>query len=406
MRYFSFIMLLLVSCFTLKADDSIKSLYPIRIDLEAIPEEIRYGDICFITFSVTNEGKETLYLPYGRTFLHWGRFWLSDGTKEILSWRGEDYDNCEGTMTKWGIVHMFPGKPVKPGETMAFLVRMVWLPQPEFAQDKQTKELLQWGNKGKQDYHVQFDAWLYHAAYRITSRPRHDKHSNPLYRKDFPVDELSFNEFEAKGYKWVNTINNPKCPVRIFPRSQEELKLLQEWYLELPTEASIYHWTMEHVFAHPFHVRDSPFKMPNASPLELRRKREPLEEAYRAFFKSMETRTPESLARIKRTNDLASQIIERSKQPNSTISQNMVEFIQLRGFLVDMRYAENEQAEQAAFEKLMNFVDTAKDRELWIQFLDEIGLYSIMHQTHFPSRKVEHYRELFAKRFPEVKTLD
>ena len=113
----------------------------------------------------------------------------------------------------------------------------------------------------------------------------------------------------------------------------------------------------------------------------------------------METRTPASLARIKRTNDLASQIIERSKHPDSTISQNMVEFIQLRGFLVEMRYAENERAEQAAFEKLMNFVDTAGDRELWIRFLDEIGLYSIMHHTHFPSRKVEHYRELFARRF-------
>jgi len=81
----------------------------------------------------------------------------------------------------------------------------------------------------------------------------------------------------------------------------------------------------------------------------------------------------------------------------------MVEFIQLRGFLVDMRYAENERAEQAAFEKLLDFVDTARDKELWIRFLDEIGFYSIMHHTHFPSRKVEHYRELFIKRFHEVK---
>ena len=105
----------------------------------------------------------------------------------------------------------------------------------------------------------------------------------------------------------------------------------------------------------------------------------------------------------KQANDLASQIIERSRQPDSTISQNMVEFIQLRGFLVDMRYAENERAEQAAFEKLLDFVDTARDKELWIRFLDEIGFYSIMHHTHFPSRKVEHYRELFIKRFHEVK---
>ena len=77
----------------------------------------------------------------------------------------------------------------------------------------------------------------------------------------------------------------------------------------------------------------------------------------------------------------------------------MVEFIQLRGFLVDMRYAENPETEKAAFEKLMDFVKDAKDKELWIRFLDEIGFYSITHRTYFPFEKVEQYRKLFGERF-------
>ena len=141
------------------------------------------------------------------------------------------------------------------------------------------------------------------------------------------------------------------------------------------------------------------------TPEELEKKRRPFYDAYGKFFVSMENRTPESLARIERTNELAAQILERAKQPDSTISQNMIEFIQLRGFLVDMRYAENPEAEKAGFEKLMDFVEKAKDKKLWISFLEEVGFWSIYHRTHFPYEKVEQYRKLFGARFPEANGL-
>jgi len=171
---------------------------------------------------------------------------------------------------------------------------------------------------------------------------------------------------------------------------------------------------MEHVFAHPYYVNGSPFKIDNPLPFRLEnishdeayelvwKRRESYAEAYEKFFASMETRTPELLLRIERTNELAAKILERAKEPESTISRNMVEFIQLRGFLVDMRYAENPKAEKAAFDKLLDFVENAQDKKLWVKFLYEIGFDSIVNHTHFPAAKVQEYRELFGKRFPDA----
>jgi len=398
----------------LLAEDDI---YPLDIQVRVYPEEIHYGDVCFLCFSVTNQGQETLLLPYGREFLHrmGGTFCQEEN---ILMYLG-GFDTLEGTMPSIHGPPSFPGRPVKPRETREFHFRLAWIPLPEFADHENAIELRKILENRERRFLLRFST-DYHRAYLRTGHPRYDANDQLLNADD--LEGLTASQLEKKRPEYPLMANSRaptkiiECNLRIQPRlldSQtprrgiglEEAWLIQEWYLELPTTSSADRWTMQHVFAHPYHVRGSTFKMPNATPLELGRKREPLDEAYRAFFKSMETRTPESLARIKRTNDLASQIIERSKHPDSTISQNMVEFIQLRGFLVEMRYAEDEQAEQAAFEKLMNFVDTAQDRELWIRFLDEIGLYSIMHHTHFPSRKVEHYRELFARRFHEVKNL-
>ena len=78
----------------------------------------------------------------------------------------------------------------------------------------------------------------------------------------------------------------------------------------------------------------------------------------------MATLIPESLARIRKTNELAAKILERAKQPNSTISHNMVEFIQLQSFLVDIRYGRNSESEKAAFDGLVKFVENAKDKDL------------------------------------------
>jgi len=125
------------------------------------------------------------------------------------------------------------------------------------------------------------------------------------------------------------------------------------------------------------------------TPEELGRKREPFERAYRRFISSMATRTWVSSERIKRTDALTAKILERAKQPNSTISQNMVEFIQLRGFLVDMRYAESPEAEKVAKDKLMDFIEQSHDKELWLPFLEEVGFPSIVNCPHFPYAEYE-----------------
>lgn len=89
-----------------------------------------------------------------------------------------------------------------------------------------------------------------------------------------------------------------------------------------------------------------------------------------------------------------------------------MEFIQIRGFLVDMRHAENRESEKAAFEKLMDFVEQAKDKELWIKFLDEVGLLSIRsivsqdRRDEAPSfYRAASYRKLFVEQFPREKVL-
>jgi Ni,Fe-hydrogenase III small subunit len=116
-------------------------IYPLDIKVRVYPQEIRYGDACFLIGSVTNKGQETLYLPYGKTFLRWERCQLHYGDNELLFWHNEDYNRREGTMPVENTQYNFPGCPVKPGKTMEFHVRLAWLPLPEFASRQQAKEL-------------------------------------------------------------------------------------------------------------------------------------------------------------------------------------------------------------------------------------------------------------------------
>lgn len=195
----------------------------------------------------------------------------------------------------------------------------------------------------------------------------------------------------------------PTVSLEVYPRKEEDLQLLWEWYRELP-DTYYSGWTENPIFANADYVRDSPYNIPVDDLKEISEKREPFYEEFEKFFQLMQTRTPEALARIKRTNELAAQIIEQSKQPDSTFSQNMVEFIQLRGLLVDMRYAESEEAEKAAFEKLMDFADASQDKELWKNFVYEIGLPSIMSVDDSWTSRLLKYRKQFAERF-EIKQL-
>jgi|GEM_PF-2230879 len=409
MKKLIFTMLILVATTISFAEDK---LYPLDIQMRVWSEEIRYGDPCFLTFTVTNQGPETLLLPFGRGLLHCMAGKLFQGEKRILLLTG--FDHFEGVMmTPCGGGYGVASRLVKPGETMKFHVRMTWLPLPEFADGEQAKEFLQLVHQGNDDFILRYNVSYVHSSKSALRKLESDQ---PLSPADFPTEELDFRNLDTQGYKLVRPESGDQYrgpvmmdqPIRILPRSQEEIDLIQAWYLELPTAADYGFWTYNHVFAHPFHVNGSPYNLDEPLPLEegkmapgelVGKKRSPFDEAYSAFFASLQTRTPEVLARIKRTNELAAQILERAKQPGSTISQNMVEFIQLRGFLVDMRYAENSEMEEAAFVKLMDFVDQSQDKELWVSFFHETGLSSIWNFDHFPWQKVNQYSERFAERF-------
>jgi len=364
--------------FSVAEDD----LYPLDIQMQAIPEKIHYGDVCFLVFSVTNNGPETLLLPYGNNFLHTmggvlyreqkGLYYdIFNGPKIFQHFGSFDVREEDSTVSEC-TYYSYPGRPVKPGETMVFHIKPVRIPRlPSTGRDDavELRKFLKSASMTRgETFQLRF-YFNYYEEYVSTGHPRFDVKGLPLNENEIVREGLTAKELAKKRPEYPYEAYFPQegkppryltspyveCSIQILPRFQEEIDLLQALHLD--------------------------------------------------YSSNVAAQISMTLGRSKQANDLASQIIEWSKQPDSTISQNMVEFIQLRGFLVDMRYAEDEQAEQAAFEKLMNFVDTAGDRELWTRFLDEIGLYSIMHQTHFPSRKVEHYRELFTRRFNEVKNL-
>jgi hypothetical protein len=377
-------------------------IYPLDIRVKVHPEVIRYGDPCFVTYSISNKGQETLFVPYGKSFLFRDSSGLYYGERKILSWYQSNLKKDEGLPLVSSVIVTFPRFPIKPGETMEFLIRMIWLPQPEFTHNEQAKEFLQLVKSGNKDYKFRIDKFysVYQGAYsgpmkRLMLQSRYNTTDGRLQGEDVP---LTFKELCAKGYRIDILADDPICSIRVLPRSEIELKLLQEWYLEFPAIAD---WTMGFVFAHPYYANGSPYKKEASTPHELWKKREPFGKAFSEFATSIETRTPESLARIRRTNELAAKILERAKQPGSTISQNMVEFIQLRSFLVDMRYAENLETEKVAFDNLIEFIENTNDKELWLKFLDEIALDSIVNYTHFKPEKVQHYRKQFAEHFAE-----
>lgn len=376
------------------------TLYPQDVSMTVYPEKIHFGDVCFVWFEVTNQGEETLYLPYGNEFYYTTLGYLLSSEEEI-QFLG-DYEHYESPISGC-IVPEFPGRPVKPNETMTFFTRSIWLPMPEFAHDGEAVKLYNLVDGGMTDYSIWFRL-CYRSDYCFVQRPLRDKNNRMLTRADFPADELTFRELEKKG--WTVLAPYPgmeekiQCNIRVLPRSPEVTNLIQAWYLELPLTSNAYRWTPYSTFSHPFHARNSPFKVSGEPPNELYEKRKPLNDAYHEFFTSMLTRTPEMEQRIKRTNELAAELL---KLPDEELSRNMKEFIQIRGFLVNMRYAENEEAEKKAFGKLMAFVEKSQDKALWVNFIYEVALENIQNSNHFPQNKVESYRGRFAEQFPMVR---
>jgi hypothetical protein len=325
----------------------------------------------------------------------------------ITKWPPDRVQLGTATSTSWGHTHYV----IKPQSELKLRLRSFWFPIHEVSAADDMNHFLgySWRSEGTalQFSQVEGVATSIKPAEAMTLEEIL-KHTNYTEHDIFSTDYLI-----------------------VAPRWNKDLEILREWYLELPGfgYSGCYE---DYVFPKPQYICGAPqiVARPSDIPDEMFRQyrseltpeaMEKLDEynvkmtlyfeQYEQFIQSLDPpnmevellpqtkRTPELLARIERTNELAAKILERAKQPDSTFSQNMVEFIQLRGFLVDMRYAENLEAEKMAFQKLIDFVDESQDKELWIDFLYDVGLGSIGHSDYFHLEKVEDYRTRFAERF-------
>jgi hypothetical protein len=357
----------------------------VMINLEVYPKEIYYGDIFFNRVIVQNNMEKITWFTIhkGDYMIGGTNVLLKQNDVQVYRWLPHAQLNflerpIASSELYWRTSHgLCPRYEISAHATERVFLRPLWFPMPEYSDSKATQELEATVLSGKQQYEV-----------------------------GVCDDSEPF---------WKPKVARYTCPITVKPRPKEDYELILEWYYELPTTRADEMWTEDAVFAHPFYIRESPWntRVYYRGDKDAKEKLAAIQttddeiaswKTYNEFSELFLFRTPEVLARIDRTNELAAKIIERSKDPDSTFSQNMVEFIQLRGFLVDMRYAENSEAEEVAFVKMMDFVDQSQDKELWIDFLYDVGLGSIENHTHFPYAKVFEYRRRFAERM-QIKNL-
>ena len=344
------------------------------LSFQVYPKEIRWGDLFFVRLTVSNKEDRSINVIRQRGYEPTDCMLFSENEAFYHWFTPEKTERLEGVFciasTEYPARHYL----LKPQEESVIYFFAFWMPVPDHPADQEAEMLRQRiGDTG--------ETFVFKTEVQL--------------RSGFSTG----NDDARNVWKMLpenDSIYPLETTITVKPRTENELSLLRNWFQEIPyTNGS--HGRMPHnLFAHSFHVHGSPYHVQANSPEEYQKKREPLYKKMLEFFKSMETRTPESLARIKRTNELASALL---KLPDSELSTNMKEFIQLRGFLVDMRYAENEEMEKAAFEKMCEFVAEAKDKELWTQLVTEIGFASIQHHEYFPYMKVEEYKKLFRDRF-------
>jgi len=356
-------------------------------DLEVYPKEIYYGDLFFSRPKICNQRTQPIQAKLKGAGYHDLRSLLFHETQQVYVWASipmlelRDSNNHPSSIGRY-----FPllGKTLElsPEEEDVLSWRLHWLPMAEYPSPEFTEDIEEHIQRGDRQFRLEY--W------------------NPLI-----VREL--NEIQEENSEDIRQENWPESMILagqliVKPRPKEELELLRRWYLELPDPLSD-NWTNSFVFANLDHIRNSPTRefletltignkyFHSLSPKD----RFTVFQGHLDDREIFRQRSREILMRIMRTNAYADQLLERSKQPDSTISQNMVEFIQLRGLLVDVRYAENEEAEETAFEKLVDFVDQSQGKEHWIDFMREIGFDSIEGSGFY--EKITYYREQFVKRF-------
>lgn len=362
----AFLVFLLSTITIIAAETETKSL-PVYGIMKPFTPEIHYGDVIFACVNIQNDYNSKILSYLDQTPYDISAVLRSDkGNAYVWKTPPKLNDN------EFEFPHILGFNPsrrlrcreeVESKQNGSFMVRLFWLPMPEFREDEYTKGIQDAIASGKQEFTLELKSQL-------------------IVTEAEP--EVEFDKAPRKSIQL-------NCKITVKPRSQKTLNLLQEWFLELPTSADMM-WQEKFMFCHPFYARSSPYDTKIHSLQERNTKRGPHYDGMRTFFTSLKTRTPEVEKRIKKTNELASELL---KLPDSELSTNMKEFIQLRGFLVDMRYAEDGDAEKAAFDGLCTWLESTHDKELWVKLLNEIGFDSIFHHEYFLWPKVERYKKQF-----------
>jgi ribosomal protein S8 len=398
--------LLVSSCF-LYADDekSETKIYPLEFDVQVYPATINFGDICFLTYRVTNRGEHTLFLPRCSALdfekvqrIGLCNSWLQVDDKVRLGLNPGIVKLLRPPyLSPPKIIH--DGFAVAPNENMDFYLTTYWIPTLVIPANSQIGQLQDRVIKLKNNIDKNNNFFNIHSDVYYHNVSIH------TYKKDIADRGLTMKELLQKGFKFKkinDVVYQPyHCETKINIKNREDavLKLIKDWYFELTTVSDP--WCG--VFCSYELVRKSPLcdvtfgdgitvKIPNK-----------VYDSYKEFIKSLRTRTPELLQRIKRTKELETELL---KLPDSELSQNMKEFIQLRGYLVDLRFAENEKDEEIVFNNFVTFIDKSKDKELWIKFVDEIALKSIFDNEYFPHEKVESYRKRLNEKFAKPETIE
>ena len=331
---------------------------------------------------------------------------------------------------------------LEPRQSVEIGLVPIWVPRPELESVPAMQRLKQEVESGIKEYKWGAKIVLHH-------RLRYPLGDPPLIRgraNYLPLKGSEPYELRKKGYRCPTSfLLADEGMLTIHPRPKEEYALLHQWFLEIPETVDQSSWHYGGVFVHPLHASRSPLKVtPNLqgeepqefrefrpstyerhqeflkylgkmkrdTPSEIKRfestrnnfkpqfevykiseYRHLRREEYGVFFASMKARTPEAEQRIARTKELEVELLKRAEDDHATISPTMKEFIILRGFLVDLRYAENREAQQATFDKLLDWVATTQTPRLWTKYLKWIVLNDDSPTDVLPPEDFDNYRE-------------
>ncbi|MDR1479741.1 MAG: hypothetical protein LBJ00_12480, partial [Planctomycetaceae bacterium] len=349
------------------------------VKLEIYPQKIHFGDVFFSKLVIQNNTKSSKFirhptiqctLPVANIFI--------DGKTYYVWYDNWAYGHVEGILPYRRTFPSFNFIPITTGSQKNFDFRMFWLPLPSQPGDLLATELEQiLKNESRKIVFTRTNA---DQMLAVTS----------AVKGLSATDELSI------------LFDQIHVDIVVKHRKNTILTTLREWYNEVPSNM----WNViqgrgcsARIFAGYEYATGSPlekivnkydyYSQPNLKRYsKLHKDRQPFKKEYESFAFLLRTRTPELLARIKRTKELEAELL---KLPDSELSQNMKEFIQLRGHLVDIRFAENAAEENKAFDNFVTFIDKSKDKELWIRFVIEIGFNSIVDHEYFPYKKAEDY---------------